>query len=180
MPQEDEIRLQARLEAEIEVLERQLGSWVDKTRPEFGRKVERKQLLQRELELSRKQQALKTSAEQGPLRAAEAKHSKPAERGKYCCTVIEEAKRIKNLCLGTGRSIAEIQGASPDMAIWRVRESLSEEDRDVFNHPNRWGAPVGYAKSILAKTSDRSVHTITSWVKAHRKTQQSKKHAGRR
>jgi lambda repressor-like predicted transcriptional regulator len=35
--------------AEIEVLERRLDDWADKSRPEFRRMVERKQLLQREL-----------------------------------------------------------------------------------------------------------------------------------
>ena|SRR5579862_7008330 len=62
MPQEDEIRLRAHLEAEIEILERQLGSWVDKTRPEFTRKVERKQLLQTELELSKLRETLAKAA----------------------------------------------------------------------------------------------------------------------
>lgn len=96
------------------------------------------------------------------------------ERGKYCCKVIEEVKKIKNRHLGTGRSVAEIQTDSPDMAVWKLRESLTPEDQDTFNHPNQWASPVGYAKIILAKTSDVSVHTITSRVKAYRKSQRSK------
>lgn len=105
---------------------------------------------------------------------AEAEQSKLVERGKYCCKVIEEVKKIKNQHLGTGRSVAEIQTDSPDMAVWKLRESLTPEDQDTFNHPNQWGPPVGYAKIILAKTSDVSVHTITSRVKAYRKSQRSK------
>jgi hypothetical protein len=183
MAEDDEVRLQNRLAAEIETLERKLAIWATHgffPKPQFRVTAERKQVLQRELELSRKRQALKTSAEQSQPNATKAEQSKPAERGKYCCEVIEDAKKIKNLCLATGRSVVEIQGENPDLAIWKVRESLGEDDRDVFNHPNRWGAPVGYAKNILAKTSDVSVHTITSWVKIYRKTQRSKKHTGRR
>jgi hypothetical protein len=97
------------------------------------------------------------------------------QRGEFCQRVIDEIKRIKNQCVGMGRSVAEIQNDHPDFAVWKVRESLSSEDRDTFNHPNRWGPPVGFAKNILAKTSDVSVHTITSRVKAYRKSQQPKK-----
>jgi hypothetical protein len=53
--QEEEI--QARLSAQIEVLERQLDSWAAlgfTTRPEFSRAVERKQLLQSDLEISKR------------------------------------------------------------------------------------------------------------------------------
>jgi hypothetical protein len=106
---------------------------------------------------------------------AETEKSKLLERGKYCCEVIEEVKKIKNLHLGTGRSVPEIQTESPDMAVWQLRKLLTQEDQDTFNHPNQWGPPVGYAKIILAKTSDVSVHTITSRVKAYRKSQRSKK-----
>jgi len=63
MSQEEETRLQVQLETEIEVLERRLSSWMDKSRPDFERMVERKQLLRRELELSKLRQALKASAE---------------------------------------------------------------------------------------------------------------------
>jgi hypothetical protein len=89
--------------------------------------------------------------------------------------VINEIKRIRNLHLGSGMSVAEIQKENPEWAAWKVRDSLSSEDRDTFNHPRQWGAPVGYAKNILAKTSDVGVHTITSRVKAYRKSQRSKK-----
>jgi len=60
---QDEDRFQAQLEAQIEVLERQLNSWLDKSRPEFRSKIEHKQLLQKELELSKLRQTLKRSAE---------------------------------------------------------------------------------------------------------------------
>lgn len=107
--------------------------------------------------------------------AAEAGQAKRIERGKFCDQVIDEVRRIRNLCLETGRSVAEIQNEHPDWAVWKVRESLSPEDQDTFNHPRLWGAPVGYAKNILAKSSDVGVHTITSRVKAYRKSQRSKK-----
>jgi len=43
--------------AEVEVLERRLNDWADKSRPEFRRMVERKQQLQRELETLRRARA---------------------------------------------------------------------------------------------------------------------------
>jgi hypothetical protein len=66
MSQEEETRLQVQLETQIEVLETRLSNWMDKSRPDFVRMVERKQLLQRELELSKLRQALKASAETEP------------------------------------------------------------------------------------------------------------------
>jgi hypothetical protein len=100
--------------------------------------------------------------------------SKTISRGKFCDKVINEVRRIKNLCLATGRRVAEIQNEHADWAVWKVRDSLSSEDRDTFNHPNQWGSVVGYAKNILVKTSGVSVHTITSQVKAYRKSQRPK------
>jgi hypothetical protein len=57
--------------------------------------------------------------------------------------VIDELKRIKNLSRGTGRGMAEIHHEYPDLAAWKVREVLSPEDQETFNHPNRWGGVVG-------------------------------------
>ncbi len=94
----------------------------------------------------------------------------PASRGKFCQRVIEQVKRIKNLSLGTGRSVAEVQQYHPDWEVWKVRESLSQEDQDTFNHPRQWGPPVGYAKNILARNEGVSEHTITASVKAYRKS----------
>jgi hypothetical protein len=101
--------------------------------------------------------------------------SRTIERGRFWEQVIDEIKRIKNLCVGSGWSIAEIQYRHPDFAVWKVRESLGGEDLESFNHPNQWGPPVGFAKKILAKSSGVSDHTITASVKAYRKTHQPKK-----
>ena len=121
-----------------------------------------------------------------PTRAVEP-HSKPEEQpkptdatpavssGEFCNRVIDEIRRIRHLCVGTGRSIAEIQSEHPDFAVWNVRESLGQEDRETFNHPNQWGPSVGYAKTILAKSSGCSEHTITARVKAYRKSVKPKK-----
>ena len=97
------------------------------------------------------------------------------DRGKFCDGVIDEIKRIKNLAVGTGRSVAEIEKENPDFAVWKVRTSLSPEDQETFNHPNQWGPPVGYAKMVLGKIHAVTTHTIDSWVKAYRKDLQAKK-----
>jgi hypothetical protein len=96
--------------------------------------------------------------------------SRPIERGQFCQQVIDEIRRIKNLHLGSGMSIAEIQNENPKWAAWNVRESLSSEDRETFNHPRRWGAPVGYARLILSKDQAVTVDTVRSWVKAYRRS----------
>jgi hypothetical protein len=72
-------------------------------------------------------------------------------RGKFCDQVIDEIKRIKNLVVVTGRSVAEIEKEHPGFVVWKVRTSLSAEDQEAFSHPNQWGAPVGYAKMVLSK-----------------------------
>jgi hypothetical protein len=102
--------------------------------------------------------------------------SRAIQPGKFCQQVIEEIKRIKNLCVGIGKSIAEIEIDHPDFAVWKVRESLSAEDQEAFNHPNQWGAPVGYARLILSKVKGVSTHTINSWTKAYRKSQRTVDH----
>lgn len=74
----------------------------------------------------------------------------------------------------SGRSVAEIQVEHPDWAVWKVRESLGSEDKDTFKRPNQWGPTVGYAKIVLSKTQGVKTDTITSWVKAYRKSQKTK------
>lgn len=125
-----------------------------------------------------------SSLSQG-VRGTEAEQRKPAdatpavssviERGKSCLQVIDEIRRIKNLCVGTGRSVAEIQNEHSDWAVWKVRDSLAQGDRDTLNHPRQWGPIIGYAKKILAKNYGVSEHTITARVKAYRKSQRPKK-----
>ncbi len=101
--------------------------------------------------------------------------SRTIERGRFWEQVIDEIKRIRNLCVGSGWSIAEIQNSHPDFAVWKVRACLGGKDLETFNQPNQWGPPVGFAKKILAKTSAVSEHTITASVKAYRKTHPPKK-----
>ena len=93
--------------------------------------------------------------------------SRTIERGKFCEQVINEIKRIRNLHLGSGMSVAEIQKENPEWTAWKVRESLRSEDRETFNHPRQWGPPVGYARLILSKVQEVSVHTVKAWVKAY-------------
>ena len=61
--------------AEIEVLERRLNDWPDKSRPEFRRMVERKQLLQRELDTLRQSRAKVEHRTQSILVPEKFKHS---------------------------------------------------------------------------------------------------------
>lgn len=90
-------------------------------------------------------------------------------KGKYCERVVEEMRRIRNLVLGAGATIAQVKSEQPGLAVWNVREQLSAEDKETFDHPNRWGPVVGYAKLLLSKEHGRSPDTITGWIKAYRK-----------
>jgi hypothetical protein len=90
-------------------------------------------------------------------------------KGKYCERVVEEMRRVRNLVLGTGATMAQVRTEQPSLAVWNVREQLSAEDKETFDHPNRWGPVVGYAKSLLSKGYGRSPDTITGWIKAYRK-----------
>lgn len=93
---------------------------------------------------------------------------KVLRRGKHCDQVIKEVRQIKFMHAERGMTAAEIRTEHSGFAVWNVAKDLSEEDRDVFEHPNRWGPVVGYAKSLLAKHYGRSQSTITDWVKAYR------------
>lgn len=117
-------------------------------------------------------QALRQTEQPNLLDAPE---SRPIEQGKFCVQVIDDVRRIRNLYRSNGMSVGEIQNDSPRLAIWKVRDLLGEEDRETFNHPNRWGPPVGYAKGILSRIQNVSPHTINSWVKVYRKSRRSKK-----
>jgi hypothetical protein len=87
------------------------------------------------------------------------------EKGVFCDRVIEEMRQIKRLCLDGGRTIVEIQIGNPDFAAWKVRDTLPQEDRDAFNCPRGWGAPVGYAENILGKHYGKHPETVRNWVK---------------
>ena len=101
--------------------------------------------------------------------------SELVEKGRFCDQVIGEIRRIRNLTVSSGRSVAEIEKEHPDFAAWKVRTSLSPDDQETFSHPRQWGPPVGYAKMVLSKTHGVSQHTINSWVKAYRKGQKTRR-----
>jgi hypothetical protein len=98
--------------------------------------------------------------------------SRPVERGKFCDQVCIEAKKVKRMYLG-GRGMAEIQNEFPHFAIWKVRQRLCPEDREIFDHPRQWGP--SYEKMILARTEGISEHTVTASLKAYRKSQKTGK-----
>jgi hypothetical protein len=98
--------------------------------------------------------------------------SRPVDRGRFCDQVCSEAKKIKRMYLG-GRGIAEIQNDFPHFAIWKVRDQLCQEDREIFDHPRQWGP--SYAKMILARTEGISEHTVTASLKAYRGYQKTGK-----
>lgn len=89
------------------------------------------------------------------------------EKGDFCAQVQGEMRKIRNLSR-SGRTIVEIQLAHPDFVVWKVRDTLPEEDRDHFNHPSRWEAVIGYARTILGKHYDAAPVTVRDWVKAYR------------
>jgi len=123
----------------------------------------------------KEQGVLKSRRAQISGETTEGLEKKLVDKGEFCDQVISEIKRIKNLATGSGRSVAEIETEHPAFAVWKVRTSLSPEDQEGFAHPNQWGPPVGFAKLILSKIQDVSVHTIDAWVKAYRKARKTKK-----
>ena len=92
------------------------------------------------------------------------------EKGNFCYRVTKEAREIKLLFAGRGKTIAEISAEHPEFFIWGVRDELSGEDRETFNHPRQWGPTVGYALMILGKQQGKSEFTIKEWIKAYRKS----------
>jgi DNA-binding XRE family transcriptional regulator len=90
------------------------------------------------------------------------------ERGRFCDLIIGDIRKIRGLCIDGGQSIVEIQIAHNELAAWKLRETMTEEDRDTFNHPRQWGPVVGYAEKVLGKYFDRHPETIRDWVKAYR------------
>lgn len=95
------------------------------------------------------------------------------EKGEFCDRVIADARKVKRLCVDGGKTVAEIWTQHPGLAIWQVREELSEEDRETFNHPRQWGPVVGYAEMILGKQQGKSDSTIREWVKAYRRSKRT-------
>jgi hypothetical protein len=146
--------------------------------PAIRKITQRRTVLQFELDNARRAAEAHAQARTSTSLSKElVRTRKPIDRGKFCDQVIDEIKAIRTLHSGSGRSVAEIQDKNPGWGVWKVRESLDSENRETFNHPNRWGPTVGYAKTVLSKTYCVSMDTITSWVKAyraHRKNQEKK------
>lgn len=109
-----------------------------------------------------------------PASTSEPKLPKPIREGKRCLGMIDEVKRIKNMCTAVGMNIKEIKKDWPDYAIWEIVDGLSKEDQETFGNPTGWGTPTGYAKLILSKHYRNSPETITDWVKAYRKHEKLK------
>ena len=91
------------------------------------------------------------------------------EKGRFCDRVVQEMRQIHRMCADGGRSIAEIQTNHPEFAAWKVRDTLAEEDREVFNHPRQWGPTVGYARLVVGKHYRRHADTVKDWMKAFRR-----------
>jgi lambda repressor-like predicted transcriptional regulator len=82
MSQEDEIKMQVHLEAQIEVLERRLAT-MGTSGSALRMTVERKQLLQRELELSKLRQSLNANAKAQQM-------DEPGQREAFFRTILKE------------------------------------------------------------------------------------------
>jgi DNA-binding transcriptional MerR regulator len=95
--------------------------------------------------------------------------------GERCDTIIRELRKISHMVRGGGRTVSELRHEFPGLKVWELADGLSEEDRDTFNHPNRWGPAVGYAKNLLAKDYGVSPATVNNWVKAYRRETPSKR-----
>jgi hypothetical protein len=92
------------------------------------------------------------------------------EKGKRCERLVREVKIIKHAYVNQARKMTEIQEQSPSLLAWEIRDSLNEEDREMFQHPNQWGPVVGYAERLLEKTEHRSRATIQRWRKHYKRT----------
>lgn len=95
------------------------------------------------------------------------------QSGKRCKQIVDEVKKIKYQRVDVGKTVSEIQSENPNFLVWKVRENLSPDDRELFDHPNRWESKTGasYAYGLLAKEYARSWTTIRDWVKAWNKSQ---------
>jgi hypothetical protein len=111
-------------------------------------------------------------AQTGPEPAAQTTNAAAApekiQRGKRCAQIIDEVRRVKNLVVGTGRTMAEVREEQPTLLVWAFRDTLPQQDREIFDHPNQWGPVVGYAHGLLSKEYGKSPTTIKDWVKAFR------------
>jgi hypothetical protein len=95
-------------------------------------------------------------------------------KGLHCELVIKEVRQIKQMANDRGMSITEIKKRHANFTAWKLAESLSDEDREIFAHPSQWGPPAGYARKLLAHEFGRSPATIVDWVKNYRRYKKGK------
>jgi len=95
--------------------------------------------------------------------------SRIIEGGSFCTRVISELRRIRQSYPAS--NMVQVKAQNPDFWVWEMFENsvFDDDDREIFNHPNRWGPTVGYGYSRLAKYYDNSADTIKRWVKRYRK-----------
>jgi hypothetical protein len=90
------------------------------------------------------------------------------DRGQLCSIVVDEMKRLKNMRGGRGLTMLEIEAAHPNLKVWSLVQTLSDETRDTFQHFNQWGPAVGFARKLLGEHFDKSPTTIRNWIKQYR------------
>lgn len=125
--------------AEIEVLERRLNDWPDKSRPEFRRMVERKQLLQRELDTLRQSRAKAENRTQSILAPEKFKHSEDYSsvslNGKPFTLTPRQAQVIQLLH-------AAYENGTPEIGSQFILEKIESPNsrlRDTFkSNPDAW------------------------------------------
>ena len=94
---------------------------------------------------------------------------RPIENGKFCEQIVSEMKMIRDEVQDKGKSIAQVEQERPNLAAWKVRSQLTEqEDKDLFNSPRQWESAVLQAETVLAKLYNKSISTIRSWRKAYK------------
>ena len=114
--------------------------------------------------------ALRAALQEAPeMEPAEAELPGRVLHGKFCDQVVSEIRKVKFMCGEGGKTVAEIKNEHPDFAVWDLVAGLSGEDQEMFQHPNRWASPTGYAHLILSKHYCRVRGTIKNWRKAYRR-----------
>jgi hypothetical protein len=166
---DEEKKRQNQLSVDIEILERRITHWADKgftSHPNFRRAVERKQLLERELEASRLRERYWHDKLENERKSLEEALPTILCNGKLCDQVIADLRHIKHQCVELGWSMREIEKGLPDSPVWNL--NLTAEDQEMLKQPRRWGAVVGYGNLILGKHFGKSVSTVADWRKAYR------------
>jgi hypothetical protein len=135
--------------------------------PHVRRWIEEKQHLQikiAELEAKRaREDAIPVSNEEAPEPDSVAN-----EKGKRCHEIVAEIRKIRNMADGFQRTVSQIGTDNPGFQVWSLVAHLSDEDREIFNHPRQWGPVVGYARNLLGKDYSCKPDTIRKWITKYR------------